>query len=63
MLPLGNTIRKHINVPVNINVLHYCVANCITVYADDTQFYLSIKPDDTNQLVGHVLNYMKTRMT
>jgi len=51
MLPLGNRIRKH-----SINV------QC---YADDAQLYLSIKPEETNQLskLQASLKDIKTWMT
>jgi len=51
MLPLGNIIRKH-----SIKF------NC---YADDTQLYLSIKPEESNQLakIQACLKDIKTWMT
>jgi len=51
MLPLGNIIRKH-------SINFYC-------YADDTQLYLSIKPEETNQLtkMQACLKDIKTWMT
>ena len=51
MLPLGNVIRKH-------STNFHC-------YADDTQLYLSIKPDETNQLtkLQACLKDIKTWMT
>lgn len=51
MLPLGNIIRKH-------SINFHC-------YADDTQLYLLIKPDETNQLakLQACLKDIKTWMT
>ena len=51
MLPLGNIIRKH-------SINFHC-------YADDTQLYLSMKPDETNQLakLQACLKDVKTWMT
>ena len=51
MLPLGNIIRKH-------SINFHC-------YADDTQLYLSMKPDETNQLakLQACLKDLKTWMT
>ena len=51
MLPLGNIIRNH-------SVNFHC-------YADDSQLYLSIKPDETNQLakLQACLKDLKTWMT
>ena len=51
MLPLGNIIRKH-------SVNFHC-------YADDSQLYLSIKPEETNQLakLQACLKDVKTWMT
>ncbi len=51
MLPLGNIIRKH-------SINFHC-------YADDTQLYLSIKPDETHQLakLQMCLQDVKTWMT
>ncbi|XP_075329020.1 uncharacterized protein LOC142388045 [Odontesthes bonariensis] len=51
MLPLGNIIRQH-------GINFHC-------YADDTQLYLSIKPDETNRLVRlqACLKDIKTWMT
>ena len=51
MLPLGNIIRNH-------SVHFHC-------YADDTQLYLSIKPDEINQLnkIQDCLKDLKTWMT
>ena len=51
MLPLGNIIRKH-------SINFHC-------YADDTQLYLSIKPEESNQLgkIQACLKDIKTWMT
>ena len=51
MLPLGNIIRNH-------SVHFHC-------YADDTQLYLSIKPDEINHLntIQDCLKDLKTWMT
>ncbi len=51
MFPLGNIIRKH-------TVNFHC-------YADDSQLYLSIKPEETNQLakLQACLKDVKTWMT
>uniref|UniRef100_A0A8C3GA23 Reverse transcriptase domain-containing protein n=1 Tax=Cyclopterus lumpus TaxID=8103 RepID=A0A8C3GA23_CYCLU len=51
MLPLGNIIRKH-------SISFHC-------YADDTQLYLWIKPEETNQLakLQACLKDIKTWMT
>ena len=51
MLPLGNIIRKH-------SINFHC-------YADDTQLYLSMKPDELNQLtkLQACLKDIKTWMT
>ncbi|XP_072246412.1 uncharacterized protein [Leuresthes tenuis] len=51
MLPLGNIIRQH-------GINFHC-------YADDTQLYLSMKPDETNRLVRlqACLKDIKTWMT
>jgi len=51
MLPLGNIIRKH-------SINFHC-------YADDTQLYLSIKPEESNQLtkLQPCLKDIKTWMT
>jgi len=51
MLPLGNIIRQH-------GIQFHC-------YADDTQLYLSMKPDETNWLVRlqACLKDIKTWMT
>ena len=49
MLPLGNIIRKH-------HVHFQC-------YADDTQLYMSMKPDESNHLLQDCLKNIEAWMT